>query len=459
MTTGSLRENKMGVMPVGRLLANMATPIIISMLVTALYNIIDSIYVSQVSESAVTALSLAFPIQNLQIAGALGIGVGVNAHLSKSLGERNQEEVNRAAGNGIFLAICAAAVFAIFGFFGARPYYLAQSRVQETIEGGIAYTSICCIFSLGIFLEILGERLLQASGRTIFTLISQGLGSVINIILDPIFIHGWLGLPAMGVAGAAIATVIGQWSGAAISLILNVRYNHDVHLGLSYLKPVRKTIAHIVAVGLPTFIMNGIGSIMTFGLNQILQGFQETATGVMGVYLKLQSFCFMPLFGINNAIISIVAYNYGAKKPDRIVKSLKLACGTAMIIMVTGLIVFRGWPDVLLGMFNPSDNFLAIGRVALRTISLSFPIAAPCVILSASFQALGNGVDSAIVSLARQLVVLLPAAYLLSLSGNVDLVWWSFPIAEIMSALMTAILFTRLYRAKVKPMFGEAQEN
>ena len=455
MSTNQLQENKMGVMPVGRLLANMATPIIISMLVTALYNVIDSIYVSQVSESAVTALSLAFPIQNLQIAAALGIGVGVNATLSRSLGEREQEAVNRAAGNGIFLAFAAAALFAIFGFFGARPYYLGQSHVQETIEGGIAYTSICCIFSLGIFIEILCERLLQASGRTIFTLISQGLGSVINIILDPIFIHGWLGLPAMGVAGAAIATVIGQWSGAAISLLLNLRYNHDVHFGLRFLKPMKDSVGPILAIGLPTFVMNGIGSVMTFGLNQILQGFQETATGVMGVYLKLQSFCFMPLFGINNALISIVAFNYGARKPERITKVLKIACGAAMVIMVTGFVIFQLWPEGLLGLFNPSENFLAIGCKALRIISLSFPIAACCVILSASFQALGDGMSSAIVSISRQLVVLLPSAYLLSLSGDVNLVWWSFPISEIMSALMTAILFTRQYRRKVRPLFLE----
>ena len=458
MSQNHLKENKMGVMPVGKLLVNMATPIILSMLVTALYNVVDSIYVAHVSESAVTALSLAFPIQNLQIAAALGIGVGVNASLSKSLGEKNQEAVNRAAGNGIFLACCCTVIFAIFGFFGSRPYFLAQSQVKETLESGISYTSICCIFSLGLFLEILGERLLQASGRTVFTLISQGLGSVINIILDPIFIFGWLGLPPMGVAGAAIATVIGQWAGAAISLGLNFKFNHDVHFHIRYLKPVRSSVGPILAVGLPTFIMNGISSVMTFGLNQILQGFQETATGVLGVYLKLQSFCFMPLFGINNAIISIVAYNYGAKKPERIMKSLKIAVSTALLIMVTGAVVFGGWPQVLLGMFKPSENFLAIGCTALRIISLSFPLAAPCVILSACFQALGKGTYSAIVSLSRQLIVLLPVAYLLSLSGNLDLVWWSYPIAEVMSFSMTAFLFIRIYRARIKPIYQELRE-
>ena len=459
MSSQPLSENKMGTMQEGKLLLNMAAPIIISMLVTALYNIIDSIYVSQVSESAVTALSLAFPIQNLQIAAALGIGIGVNAHLSKSLGEGNREAVNQAAGNGVFLAFCCAVVFAVFGFFGTRPYYTAQSQVQETVEGGISYTSICCIFSAGIFLEILGERLLQASGKTVYTLISQGGGSVINIILDPLFIHGGLGIPAMGVTGAAVATVIGQWCGAIISFLLNLKFNSEVEFKVSYLKPVKQAVAPIVAVGLPTFVMNGIGSVMTFGLNQILQGFQETATGVLGVYFKLQSFFFMPLFGINNAAISILAYNYGAKKPKRIIKTLKIACIAALAIMLTGFTVFELFPQVFIGMFNPSEHFMEMGCIALRIISISFPIAADCVILTAVFQALGNGTDSAIISICRQLVVLLPAAYLLSLSGNVNLVWWAFPISEVASALVTIVLYTRLYRRKIKPLFAAEQND
>ena len=451
----TLRENKMGTMGEGKLLFNMAAPIIISMLVTALYNIIDSIYVSQVSESAVTALSLAYPIQNLEIAAALGIGIGVNAHLSRALGERNQKAVNRAAGNGAFLAICCAVLFVTFGIFGTRPYFLAQSQVQETVEGGIAYTSICCIFSAGIFLEILGERLLQASGKTVFTLISQGSGAVINIILDPLFIHGGLGIPALGVAGAAIATVIGQWCGAFISFGLNLKFNTEVHFGLKYLIPKKSAVAPILAVGLPTFIMNGIGSVMTFGLNQILQGFQETATGVLGVYFKLQSFFFMPLYGINNAAISILAFNYGAKKPQRIMKTLKVACIAALVIMVTGFAVFEIAPQLFIGMFNPSEHFMEMGCVALRIISIGFPIAADCVILTALFQGLGNGVDSAVISVCRQLLVLLPVAWLLSLSGNVNLVWWAFPISEIASAMVSVVLFIRLYRKKIKPLYGE----
>lgn len=449
-----LQENKMGVMPVGKLLFNMALPMIISMIVQALYNVVDSIYVSQVSESAVTALSLAFPVQNMQIGFGLGIAVGVNSLLSKSLGEKNQEAANFAAGNGIFLMIIAVALFMLFGIFGARPYFEMQSTVTETVEGGIAYTSICCIFTLGCFAQMLGERLLQSSGRTVYTMISQSTGAVINIILDPIFIHGWLGLPAMGVAGAAIATVIGQWIAAGMCLFFNLRFNPDVQLGLKYIRPRTQTLKPILAVGIPTLVMNSIGSVMNFGMNQIFQGFQETATGVFGIYYKLQSFFFMPLFGTNNATISIIAYNYGARKPERMTKTLRLALVTGLCFMLFGLAVFQLMPQTLLGLFNPSEEFLRMGVKALRIVSIHFPIAAVGIMLGASFQALGNGIYSTIVSLCRQLLVLLPVAYLLSLTGNVDNVWWSFPIAEVVSALVTLVLYRRLYLKKIKPLFA-----
>ena len=454
MSANTLQENKMGVMPVGKLMVNMALPMIISMLVQALYNVVDSVYVSQVSESAVTALSLAFPIQNLQIGFAVGIGVGVNSLLSKSLGERNQKAANLAAGNGMVLMLIVTALFMLFGLFGVRPYFEMQSNVAETVEGGIVYTRIISVFSAGIFLEILGERLLQATGRTVHTMISQSLGAIINIILDPILIHGWLGMPAMGIAGAAVATVIGQWSGALLVMFFNWRHNPEVQFGKQYLKLEKKTVGSILAVGVPSIVMNGIGSVMNFGMNQILQGFTETATSVFGVYFKLQSFFFMPLFGINNATISIMAYNYGARKPDRLLKSLKYACGAAVSIMLLGLAVFQFFPAVMLNMFNPTPAFLEIGQVALRTISWSFPIAAIGIALGASFQALGNGIYSTIVSLCRQMLVLLPAAYLLSLSGQVDLVWMSFPIAEVVSGIVTVLLFARLYRQKIKPLFN-----
>ena len=448
-------ENKMGVMPIGKLLINMAMPMIISMIVQALYNVVDSVYVSRISESAVTALSLAFPVQNLQIGFAVGVGVGVNSLLSKSLGEKNQEMANRTAGNGIVLALISAALFMLFGIFGSRPYYEMQSTVTETEEGGIAYTSICCIFTLGVFMESLGERLLQSTGRTVYTMITQGTGAIINIVLDPVFIFGVeaLHIPAMGIAGAAVATVIGQWVAAAMAIFFNWKFNPEVKLGLQYLRLRAPVVKSILAIGIPSTIMNGIGSIMNFGMNQILQGFQETATGVFGIYFKLQSFFFMPLFGLNNATISIVAFNYGARKPERITKTLKIAACSALCFMILGLAVFQLAPDFLLGLFNPSDAFLEMGRRALRTISWCFPIAAICIALGASFQALGNGIYSTIVSLCRQLIVLLPAAYLLSLTGKVNNVWWAFPIAEMMSLLVTLICFTRIYRQKIHPMF------
>lgn len=458
MQKETLQENKMGVMPVGKLLVNMALPMIISMLVQAFYNIVDSVYVSQVSESAVTALSLAFPVQNMQIGFAVGVGVGVNALLSQSLGRKDQESVNWAAGQGVFLALVATALFMLFGFFGVRPYYTMQSTVAETVEGGIAYTSICCIFTVGIFIQVLCERLLQATGRAMQTMILQGTGAIINIILDPVFIHGWWGMPRMGVAGAAVATVIGQCTGAVLGIYLNLRHNPEVQLHVKFMKPNWKVIAPILEVGIPSVVMNGIGSVMNFGMNQILQGFNEVATGVFGIYYKLQSLFFMPLFGINNATISILAYNYGARKPKRIVHTLKLATAVAVCIMLVGLAVFQLFPQALLGIFNPTEEFLAIGVKALRILCLPFPVAAICISLGASFQALGKGSYSTVVSLCRQLIVLLPVAYLLSLTGSVDNVWWSFPIAEVMSALVTGLLFAKLYRQKVKPLFADEAE-
>ena len=447
-----LRENKMGVMPVGRLLMNMALPMILSMLVQALYNVVDSVYVSQVSESAVTALSLAFPVQNLLIGFAVGIGVGVNSLLSKSLGQKDQQMANKTAGNGILLILIAAAIFMIFGMTASRPYFAMQSKVAQTVEGGTAYLSICCVFCLGVFVEVLGERLLQSTGRTVYTMITQGVGAVINIVLDPILIHGRFGLPAMGVAGAAVATVIGQWVAAILAVIFNLKCNPEVHFGLRYIKPNLKIIRAILTVGVPSIIMNGIGSIMNFGMNQILQSFMETATSVFGIYFKLQSFFLMPLFGINNATISIIAYNYGAQKPERITKTLKFACVAALALMCTGTLVFQLLPELLLDMFNPSEEFLSMGISALRIISINFPVAAVCIALGASFQALGNGIYSTIVSLCRQLLVLLPAAYLLSLTGEVNTVWWSFPIAELMSLAATTFFFIRIYRQKIAPM-------
>ena len=455
MSERPLQENKMGVMPIGKLLVNMALPMIISMLVQALYNVVDSIYVSRISESAVTALSLAFPVQNLQVGVAVGIGVGVNSLLSKSLGERNREMANYTAGNGLVLMLLSSVAFLIFGFVGVRPYFEVQSAVAETVEGGIVYTRICCVLAVGQLLQILGERLLQSTGRTVHSMIGQAAGAITNIVLDPVFIFGVpaLGIPAMGIAGAAIATVIGQFVGAAIVWYFNFTQNPDVHLALKYLKLRRNVVGPILTVGIPSIIMNSIGSVMNFGMNQILQGFQETATGVFGIYFKLQSFFFMPLFGLNGATISIIAFNYGAQKPERIVRTLKISSAAALVLMFVGLGVFQAVPELLLGMFNPSAEFLRIGCVALRTISWCFPVAAVCIVLGASFQALGNGIYSTITSICRQMLVLLPVAYLLSLTGEVNNVWLAFPIAELVSALATLVLFRKIYRAKIKPMF------
>ena len=455
MSTKTLPQgNKMGTWPIGKLLVNMALPLVISMLVQALYNVVDSIYVSRISESAVTALSLAFPIQNLLIGCATGVGVGVNSLLSKSLGEQNYERANRTAGNGMLLSILFTALFVIFGLFFARPFFATQTTVTETLEGGSIYLAIVTIGSIGIFVEILFERLLQASGNAFQSMITQTVGAVTNIILDPILIFGWFGLPAMGIAGAALATVIGQWIAACLAMALNLKYNKELKdLCRRHMKPDGYVIRTILNVGVPSIIMVGIGSVMNFGVNQILQGFSETATGVFGIYFKLQSFFFMPLFGINNAVISIVAFNYGARNPERMMKTLKLAAMAGLGIMLVGLAVFQLAPELLLAIFDPSDEFMRMAVRALRTISWCFPVAAVCIILGSTFQSLGTGIYATIVSLARQLVVLLPAAYLLSLSGEVTRVWWAWPIAESMGLTMTLIFFLRNYRQRIKPLY------
>ena len=462
-TNTSLTENKMGVMPVGKLLLNMAAPIIIAMLVQALYNIVDSYFVSQISddeairESAIAAMSLAFPVQNILIGLATGIGVGVNALLSKSLGEGNQARANRTAGNGVTLAVITTGLVMIFGVFGSRPYFQMMSNTALTVDFGTEYISICCLLSLGIFIEVLGERLLQSSGRTVFTMITQGTGAVINIILDPALIFGWGPLPEMGIAGAAIATVIGQWVAALLAVIFNLKYNPDVQFAPRYFKPQKDIVVPILTVGIPSIIMTSIGSIMNIGINKILQSFTqygEVPVNVFGIYFKLQSFFFMPLFGMNNATISIVAFNYGARKPKRITKTLKIACVSALIFMLLGLVVFQAVPELLLGIFDTSKDFLRLGHSALRIISFCFPFAAVCIALGASFQALGNGIYSTIVSLCRQLIVLLPVAYLLSLTGEVNNVWWAFPIAEFMSLAATTFFFVRIYRQKIKPILA-----
>lgn len=440
------KENKMGVMPINKLLISMSLPMMISMLVQALYNIVDSIFVSRISEDALTAVSLAFPIQSLMIAVASGTGVGVNALLSRRLGEKNMQDVNRAATNGIFLYGLSYLLFVIFGLFGAGFFFRTQTDVPIILQYGTSYLTIVSTVSFGLFGQIIFERLLQSTGKTIYSMYTQVFGAVINIILDPILIFGWFGLPRLEVAGAAIATIIGQICALCMGIFLNLKFNKEINLSFKDFRPDIKIIKRIYAVGFPSIIMQSIASVMTFGLNQILMGFKETAVAVFGVYFKLQSFIFMPIFGLNNGMIPIIAYNLGAKKKERMVKTIKLAILYATALMSVGLIMMQLFPEALLNIFDASSDMLSIGIPALRIISLHFLLAGFCIIVTSVFQAVGKGMISMFISIARQLVVLLPAAYLLSLLGNVNYVWFAFFIAECVSLLMCIIYLRKVYK-------------
>lgn len=451
------KENKMGVMPVNKLLMNMSLPMMISMLVQALYNVVDSIFVSRIDENALTAVSMAFPIQSLMIALGVGTGVGVNALLSRSLGEKDYDRVNKAAGNGIFLAGINYLVFLLVGILVTTPFYLSQTKDAQILSYGQQYLTIICCCSFGMYGQFIFERLLQSTGRTFYTMITQSIGAIINIILDPIFIFGYLGVPKMGVAGAAIATVIGQIVAGTIALVINIKKNDEIQLKLKGFRPDGKIIAWIYEVGIPSIIMQAIGSVMIYGMNRILIAFSSTAVAVFGVYFKLQSFIFMPVFGLNNGMVPIIAYNYGAGKKDRLIKALKLSIIYAVGLMLLGVIIFQLFPAPLFALFDASETMIAIGIPALRIISLSFIFAGFCIVCGSLFQALGNGVYSMVVSIARQLLVLLPVAYLLSLSGKVEAVWWAFPIAEIVSLSLTVFFMFRINR-KVISRIGESSE-
>lgn len=441
-TPNSPAENKMGVQPVGRLLAGMAVPMMLSMLVQALYNIVDSIFVSRLSENALTAVSLAFPLQNLLIAVCAGTAVGMNALLSRSLGAKEQEQADRAANVGIFLSLCSFAVFCVAGVLGSHLFFRLQTDVEEIIVAGTQYGQICLGLSIGIFCQFTFERLLQSTGRTHLAMCTQMLGALLNIILDPIFIFGLFGLPKMGVAGAAIATVTGQCVAAVAALIMNLKCNPDIHLNLKMIRWHGPTVKTIYRIGLPSIVMQCIGSIMVFGLNRILISFTTTATAVFGAYFKLQSFIFMPVFGLNNGMVPIIAYNFGAKRPDRVKQTIKLSVITAVGIMAVGVAAMELIPGPLLSLFDASEHMLAIGIPALRIIALAFLFAGFCIVAGSVCQAIGNPVYTLVVSVCRQLVVLLPVAWLLSQTGNLNLVWLAFPIAETVS-LTLSILFLR----------------
>ena len=442
------QENKMGVMPVGRLLAGMAIPMMISMLVQAMYNVVDSVFVSRISENALNAVSLAFPLQNLMIAVGAGTAVGINALLSRSLGEKRQDVADRAAGTGIFLSLCNAVVFAFIGVFLSRAFFMAQAKsVPEIVEMGTAYTRICLGLSVGLFCQFCFERLLQSTGRTVLAMTTQLIGAVINIVLDPIFIFGLCGMPRLGVTGAAVATVAGQITAAIIAIFLNLKRNPEIHIRPRLICWDKMVARDIYRVGVPSIVMQSIGSVMTFGMNKILFVFTPTATAVFGAYFKIQSFIFMPVFGLNNGMVPIISYNYGAAKPERVWKTVRLTIFTAVSIMFLGFLAFQTFPAMLLALFDASAEMTAIGVPALRTISISFLLAGFCIISGSVCQAVGNPMYSMVVSVCRQLVVLLPVAWLLAQTGRLELVWWSFPIAEIASVTLSAIFLRRTVRS------------
>lgn len=445
-------ENKMGVQPVGRLLAGMAVPMMISMLVQALYNVVDSIFVSRLSENALTAVSLAFPLQNLMIAVCAGTTVGMNALLSRSLGAKEQDKADQAANTGIFLALCSFVLFCVIGVFFSRTFFQLQTDVTEIVSSGTIYAQICLGCSIGIFCQFTFERLLQSTGRTHLSMCTQLLGALTNIILDPILIFGLFGAPRLGVAGAAVATVTGQCVAAVAALIMNLKCNPDIHIVPRKIRFHGPTVKNIYRIGFPSIVMQCIGSVMVFGVNRILISFTTTATAVFGAYFKLQSFIFMPVFGLNNGMVPIIAFNYGARKKDRITHTIRLSCIFAFIMMMLGLIVFQLIPGKLLLLFNASEDMISIGSNALRIISWSYLFAGFCIVLSSVFQALGNGVYSLIVSVARQLFVLLPSAWILAELFGLHAVWWSFPIAEVASILLSILLFGRIYRKKIQTL-------
>lgn len=449
------KENKLGTMPISKLIINMSLPIIISMLVQALYNIVDSVFVSRVCEQALTAVSLAFPAQNLMIGLATGTAVGVNALMGRALGAKDQERANAVAINGVFLAVVGFAICAVLALLFAGPFFRSQTQIDYIVENGTDYLLVCCCGSLGLFCEIMFERLLQGTGRSILSMYSQGLGAIVNIVLDPIFIF----VLDMGVTGAAVATVIGQFCGCILALIFNLKKNKEIHLQFRGFRPNWRLVGNIYAIGLPSVIMVAIGSVMTFCMNKILIAYhsaKETAATAFGIYFKLNSFIFMPVFGLNNGVVPIVAYNYGAQNRLRMVETIKRSTIYASCIMVLGVIIFWAIPGPLLKIFDATDTMLQVGVPALRIISLSFCMAGACIALGSSFQALGKAVYSMTTSIIRQLVFLVPIAYVLARYGysigNDDLVWWSYPLAEIASLLVTLVFFRRLYRTLIAPL-------
>ena len=442
-------------MPINKLLLSMSLPMVASMMVQALYNIVDSMFVAQLSENALTAVSLAFPAQNLMIAVGTGTGVGINALISRSLGEKNKERANLIANNGLMLYVFSGILFAIFGVLGSELFFRAQTSDPEIIRLGTDYLRICCLLSVAIFLQFGFERILQATGRTFHTMLTQGLGAIINIIMDPILIFGLFGAPALGVKGAAVATVLGQICAASLACWFNKKKNDDIVINPKKYHLQAHAVKNIYAIGIPSICMASIGSIMTFGMNKILIAFTSTAAAVFGVYFKLQSFIFMPVFGMNNGMVPIIGFNYGARKPDRLMQTMKLATKYAMTMMTTGTIIFWAFTPQLLGIFNASEQMLEIGTPALRFISLSFLLAGFNIIRISTMQALGHGVISLTVSIMRQLMVLLPCAFIFSRVFGLNATWLAFPIAECVALIVTIVFWRKVYRNEIQPIFDE----
>ena len=454
MSQTQMKENKMGVMPVKRLIITMSLPMMLSMLVQALYNIVDSIFVSQINEQALTAVTLAFPLQTMMVAVGSGTGVGINAMLSKSLGERKFEKSDAAANTGLLLIFFSYLVFLLIGIFGMDPFFGTQTSDPQIAAYGETYLRIVLCLSFGMLFQMTFERLLQSTGLTIYSMVSQLTGAIFNIIFDPILIFGYFGFPKLGVAGAAYATVLGQMIGATLGLILNLKKNKEIHLSFQkILHPETETIKRIYFVGVPSILMISIGSVMSYLMNRILTGFSSTATAVYGVYFKLQSFFFMPVFGLNNGLIPVLAYNYGARKKDRIREALKFSFVLVFTIMFIGMLIFLLFPEALLSLFNASDNMQEMGVRALRTVAFHFPLAAIGITLGSVFQAFSRSYYSMIISLARQLIVLIPVAWILArVTGDVNQVWWCFLISEIVSCALSIIFFRKVYREVVETL-------
>ncbi|MDR3164274.1 MAG: MATE family efflux transporter [Synergistaceae bacterium] len=443
-------ENKMGVMPIHKLLLNISIPMIMSMIVQAFYNVVDSIFVARLGEDALTAVSLAFPVQSLIIGMGVGTGVGVNALLSRSLGEKNADLVNKSALHGILLSWATCAVFTAGGFFLSDMFFKTQTDIPAIVKYGDDYLYVVCVMSFAVFNQIMLERLLISTGKTFYSMISQMTGAVTNLILDPIMIFGLLGFPRMEVTGAALATVIGQAVGASLAMFFNLRYNREITFKLKGFRPSASIIGRIYYVAMPSILMSSLGSVMIYGLNLLLISFTATATAVFGVYFKLQSFVFMPIFGLNSGMVPIIAYNYGARKRERITETVKLSVMYAASVMGAGTIVFNVFPRELLAMFNATPEMISLGIPALRIISTHFVFAAFCIISLSVFQALGNGAESLAVAVSRQWLLLMPIAWAMSKTGDVNMIWWTFPITETATLLLCAFFMRRIYLKKIK---------